>query len=1462
MYNNLQLVSCYKQAGLLFCLIFVIFLSSSFSYSQENNQWIKKADSWFLELSDKNNSNLKSNLLTNKEVISVEAKFSLAGTSNLGGEAYPVIQEVRSDENSTLSEQSLNYIQNDPGKPIIPVRWFKLLIPKGYDEASISVETLGRTKIQGNFKLPAAQEPVALSRSEQAKLTQPDIQIYSSSDIYPSLPLTDVKKYTWHEHQILSLSVSPIEYIPAQGEVYYYDTVRVSLTTTPSKDNQTYLTAASLRKTHLKERKKVEQFVDNPASSLSYTLSEVNNTTASVQNANLRTSTSCEYLIVTSSALESSFQPLLEHKQSRGLSACIFNLEDDIYPYYSGTESYDNADKLRQFISYAYSNYNTTWVLLGGDIDQVPYRGVYASSGTDTETALPSDEYFGCLDGPWNYDGDSYWGETNDGTGGGEIDVLAEVLVGRAPVSNSTEVANFIAKVISYQSGTHPNLDKAILLGETLDSSTQGSYSSIAIKARSFDTRWNVTERYDENGAWSGSTFLTDLNSSPHIIHHLGHANYTYNSRLSNASLSSLSNTNPYFMYSQGCLSGGFDMSDKSIAEEHVVNEHGAFSVIMNARYGWYYPGTIPGASHDFALQFFDAVSNESKISLGEANRDSKADNLWGGFSGVYRWIFFELNLLGDPEIELGMFSVPSSDGVISGRVIYDSNGDGAVGVDEEGVSGETVFLDVNSNQNIDTGSVVYNASSLPQTIGSLSTVNSTINVSDALGKITDINVQLDITFPYAVAIRAVLYSPEGKRVTLVENSQSWDSNFTNTIFDDEASTSITTGSAPFSGSYKPDSALSLMDGEFANGAWRLEVENIASGYTGTLNSWSITFSYQEPSATSSSDGSFSIDGLKDGVYPVRYQTNDGLRSINPISSYQDVTVTSGVASPSSVNFLIIDDYDSDGVMSEDDCAPLDGTKWRDEVYIDLDDDGIADSTELVRVECFGTTIPDHATSNNNGPDNCPSISNQDQSDADSDGLGDACDDFYDEPPSPRDDEPEENNIIGVWNGFNQHTNVVECANSSSTPLSVNFSVSDYQGEVLGDRILYLGAHGSAHVVLNEYNITDNYGTYEISSTSDLTLKCETLFYKLSPSGSEKELDYAYSIEAGLSVNGESFGIYNSMNPQVSSSQAVYNWLSIYNPTSYSFSGQISVYTSDGLYDLNRSRRINGLAAGQRIDIALGHEDGQRTGLYKIIPDDSGQNYAAFLTRYSPSSVSGRYNFAFALPAMPSYSDSGTLVASTMGNAINWGEIANTSNEATTVEISVYTRDADLLFSEQRTLSPLSQYHIYLNQYLGSENVGYFRVQTSGGSSGSDNIIVESLFYGQDIWTPNQINWAYGAQSQGASSSDSEEIRTININTYFSASSWLKLFSNSTSTELVEIRLYDASGQEVSTPFTWTYLNGSADLAIHEQTGSSFVGSLSIISSSKVSSETVRVYPFLSSSGRSAYEIGEMARVK
>ena len=108
-------------------------------------------------------------------------------------------------------------------------------------------------------------------------------------------------------------------------------------------------------------------------------------------------------------------------------------------------------------------------------------------------------------------------------------------------------------------------------------------------------------------------------------------------------------------------------------------------------------------------------------------------------------------------------------------------------------------------------------------------------------GPITDLNVMIgSITHTFDGDLTIDLIGPDDTTVQLVNHRGGGGDNFTNTVFDDEALTSIAAGSPPFTGSFIPEQPLSNFDGKSPNGLWRLRVRDTVSQDTGSINAWSL----------------------------------------------------------------------------------------------------------------------------------------------------------------------------------------------------------------------------------------------------------------------------------------------------------------------------------------------------------------------------------------------------------------------------------------------------------------------------------------------------------------------------------------------------------------------------------------------------------------------------------------------
>lgn len=157
-------------------------------------------------------------------------------------------------------------------------------------------------------------------------------------------------------------------------------------------------------------------------------------------------------------------------------------------------------------------------------------------------------------------------------------------------------------------------------------------------------------------------------------------------------------------------------------------------------------------------------------------------------------------------------------------------------------------------------------------------TYTSTVTVTEDK-PINDINVTWSITHTYIGDISATLTSPNGTIVELTtENINNNGVNSTNTTFDQEAANSITTGSAPYTGSFIPTGDLSNIYGEMSAGDWVLIITDNFNGDGGTLDSFEIELCLEDDLSV----GEFNLDSFvifpnpNNGEFTIKLNSNSG----------------------------------------------------------------------------------------------------------------------------------------------------------------------------------------------------------------------------------------------------------------------------------------------------------------------------------------------------------------------------------------------------------------------------------------------------------------------------------------------------------------------------------------------------------------------------------------------------------
>ena len=564
----------------------------------------------------------------------------------------PYVEKLSMDDN-IYDKVFLPGVPNaaDPGEPYLPVKGAYILLPRNTRVSKIDVTSSEKVYLGSDFDIEPCGEPVPLSMANLARYPEPDPEIYNSNDPFPSTLFTEAGTYSFRGYNVLVLSLCPVQYIPAKGELFYFNNITVSVELVEDKNTN------SLFRGLMNDKLEITKKVDNPAVVDTY-----------------KKSTTCpvlgqyDFLILTADEFKNGFEPLKNAHDAEGIKTEIKTLKDiSLFP-----DSVTPED-IRDFIKDEYLNNGIEYVLLGGDADIVPDKMLYVF-GLDEdnhtrpyETKMPSDLYYACLDGPYNFDGDDRWGEPTDGEDGSDVDLFAEVYVGRTCVDNVDDAERFVDKTIAYIY-SHKNdddyLKKFLFAGEYLgdygvatwggnyldqliDGSFGDGYSTTGIPS----DKYEIITLYDRDDIWPESEIITLINDGFHVVQHDGHSDLNYNLKMSSSDIDAFTNEKYCFVYSNGCMAGGFDNDDCFAEHMTVKTENGAFAGIWNARYGWFWAYSTDGDSQRFAREFWDAVFDENISEISKANQDSKEDNLYLIRRSCMRWCYYELNLFGDPTL-------------------------------------------------------------------------------------------------------------------------------------------------------------------------------------------------------------------------------------------------------------------------------------------------------------------------------------------------------------------------------------------------------------------------------------------------------------------------------------------------------------------------------------------------------------------------------------------------------------------------------------------------------------------------------------------------------------------------------------------------------------------------------------------------------------------------------------------
>ncbi|MFC1453268.1 C25 family cysteine peptidase, partial [Verrucomicrobiota bacterium] len=567
-------------------------------------------------------------------------------------------------------------LKSEEGKPVIPAVPCRLVLPQGHEIARVVVVPGKKKSLDGAYRVRPGQKAHPLLPGAKPEYTPPDPAIYGSDDPFPAVRYEVGGVHRKRGVSVVVVTLYPLEYRPASGRVDYYGEMLLRVHTRPSVKTPSGGRAVLYRPG---AEEALTGMVDNPALLSAYkderpaSLRAAQETRVKGKQGPPWPTLPCDptnlfdYVVVTRESFrDSSTAPTLTDlivlKESRGLTATIVTMEDILGV--AGYEGRDDAETLRNFIIDAYNTWETEYVLLAGDTEVVPMRGLWCFGGGFVDD-IPSDVYFQCLDGDFNSDGDERWGEPTDGPGETDVDLLAEVYIGRASAETEDEIANFVYKILAYENSPDNSsyLTNSLIVGEDLGFGGVARYGKafmeeirLGSEAHGYTTAGfaatnlhHVDTLYDADAVWSERDILDLIDSDRYsIINHLGHCLTDYCMKFVISDADDLVNTNFLFTYSQGCYPGAFD--DDCIGEHLTTSTRsGMFSAVFNARYGWGAHFTTDASSQRFHRWFWDSFFARREPWLGVMNAYSHEQNIWDIDGMQNRWVFYESNLLGDP---------------------------------------------------------------------------------------------------------------------------------------------------------------------------------------------------------------------------------------------------------------------------------------------------------------------------------------------------------------------------------------------------------------------------------------------------------------------------------------------------------------------------------------------------------------------------------------------------------------------------------------------------------------------------------------------------------------------------------------------------------------------------------------------------------------------------------------------
>ncbi|RLF29624.1 MAG: hypothetical protein DRN05_01210 [Thermoplasmata archaeon] len=395
---------------------------------------------------------MKKNICSKKIVLGISTVLIIAGLATLNTpnikasntifqttasieliQEFPSLSLREDSQYSTIIVDGTNSFTHIPSKPMIPIftKTFKFPFGTKINKIKIIPQEIKTMKI--NKRIKPVPTPQHLEKM-MIITTQPDIldtKTYNSHTPYPSRWYSCIKGTGINRNGshvlYLTIHLYPIRYIPAENIIQHARQIRIQI--------------------NYEKTVNIDDKEEKHTSNNKYDL-----------------------VVITPEEFYDNLQPLVNHKNNHSIETNIVTLQS-IYNEFSGR---DHAEQIKYFIKYAVEEWNTTYVLLVGDIRKTPTRTTYASPwGKDILSDLYyadiyDENYTFCS---WDANNNSRFGEViydnHTPIDIDDVDLYPDVYVGRLACESKKEVDIIVNKIVNYEEKTYDQawFKRIILVG-------------------------------------------------------------------------------------------------------------------------------------------------------------------------------------------------------------------------------------------------------------------------------------------------------------------------------------------------------------------------------------------------------------------------------------------------------------------------------------------------------------------------------------------------------------------------------------------------------------------------------------------------------------------------------------------------------------------------------------------------------------------------------------------------------------------------------------------------------------------------------------------------------------------------------------------------------------------------------------------------------------------------------------